>query len=93
MTPTALSAIDKPRRGLVILGEVFGYTKEASRNGDKFNVTFNLTDNSASIECKAFGLLPEDADALGAAVKNGAILALHGYCRREVRRDRTEGRI
>lgn len=91
MTPTALSAIDKPRRGLVILGEVFGYTKEASRNGDKFNVTFNLTDNSASIECKAFGLLPEDADALGAAVKNGAILALHGYCRREVRRDRTEG--
>lgn len=89
--PTPLSAIDKPRRGLVILGEVFGYTKEANRNGDKFNVTFNLTDNSASIECKAFGLLPEDADALGAVVSNGAVLALHGYCRREVRRDRSEG--
>ena len=74
MTPTALSAIDKPRRGLVILGEVFGYTKEASRNGDKFNVTFNPTDNSASIECKAFGLLPEDADALGAAVRTGRSL-------------------
>ncbi len=89
--PTPLSAVDRPQRNLILVGEVFGFTKEASRNGDKFNITYYLTDNSASIECKAFGLLPEDADDLGTVVKDGAVLALRGYAKREIRRDRTEG--
>ncbi len=91
ITPTPLSAIDKPTRGLVILGEVFGFQKEPNRQGDKFNITFDLTDNSASIEVRASNLLPEDADAISAVVKDGATLALRGYCKRETRRDRTEG--
>ena len=66
--PTPLSAVDKPMRNIVLLGEVFGFTKEPTRQGDKFNVTFNLTDNSASIEVRASGLLPEDADAISGAV-------------------------
>ena len=89
--PTPLSAVDKPIRNIVLLGEVFGFTKEPTRQGDKFNVTFNLTDNSASIEVRASGLLPEDADAISGAVSNGAVLAVRGYCKREVRRDKTEG--
>ena len=89
--PTPLSAIDKPARNLVILGEVFGFTKEPNRQGDKFNITFDLTDNSASIEVRASNLLPEDADAISKVVSNGAVLALRGYCKREVRRDKTEG--
>ncbi len=91
ITPTPLSAIDHPMRGLVVLGEVFGFSKEPTRLGDKFNISFDLTDNSASIEVRANGLLPEDADAIAAVVKNGAILALRGYCKREIRRDKTEG--
>ncbi len=91
ISPTPIVAIDKPQRGLVVLGEVFGFTKEANRTGDKFNVTFYLTDNSASIECRAYGLLPEDADMLGGIVKNGEVLAVKGYTKREVKRDRTEG--
>ncbi len=91
ITPTPLSAIDRPTRGLVILGEVFGFTKEPTRQGDKFNITFDLTDNAASIEVRCGGLLPEDADAISAVVKDGAVLALRGYCKREVRRDKTEG--
>lgn len=89
--PTPLAAIDRPTRNLVILGEVFGFTKEANRAGDKFNVTFDLTDNSASIEVKCFGMLPDDAAELGKIVSDGAVLALRGYTKREVRRDRTEG--
>ena len=89
--PTPLSAIDKPARNLVILGEVFGFTKEPTRQGDKFNITFDLTDNSASIEVRASGLLPEDADDISKVVSNGAVLAIRGYCKREMRRDRTEG--
>ena len=91
IVPTALSTITRPTRGLVILGEVFGFTKEPTRQGDKFNITFDITDNSASIEVRCSGLSPEEADALSAVVKNGAVLALRGYCKREMRRDRTEG--
>ncbi len=91
ITPTPLSAIDKPARGLVILGEVFGFTKEPNRQGDKFNITFDLTDNAASIEVRCPNMLPEDADEVAAVVKNGAVLALRGYTKREMRRDRTEG--
>ena len=91
VVPTPLSAVDKPMRNLVILGEVFGFTKEPTRQGDKFNITFDLTDNSASIEVRANGLLPEDADAISKVVSNGAVLAMRGYTKREMRRDRTEG--
>ena len=89
--PTPLSSIDKPMRGLVVLGEVFGFTKEANRAGDKFNITFSLTDNSASLEVRCMGMLPEDADELCGVVKNGAVLALKGYTKREIKRDRSEG--
>ncbi len=89
--PTPLSSIDKPMRNLVIVGEVFGFSKEPTRQGDKFNISFDLTDNSASIEVRCSSLLPEDADAISSVAKNGAILAIRGYCKREVRRDRTEG--
>ena len=50
--PTPLSAIDKPMRNIVVLGEVFGFTKEPTRQGDKFNITFDITDNSASLEVR-----------------------------------------
>ncbi len=89
--PTPLSAIDRPARNLVILGEVFGFSKEPTRQGDKFNITFYLTDNSASIEVRCSNTLPEDADVLTAVAKNGAVLAMRGFCKREIRRDRTEG--
>lgn len=89
--PTPLSAIDKPVKNVVILGEVFGYSKEANRTGDKMNITFSLTDNSASIECRVFGMLPEDVSEFEKVVSDGAVLAVRGYTRREVRRDKTEG--
>lgn len=89
--PTPLSSIDRPVKNVVILGEVFGYSKEANRTGDKMNITFSLTDNSASIECRVFGMLPEDASEFEKVVSDGAVLAVRGYTRREVRRDKTEG--
>ncbi len=89
--PTPLSHITKPQKNLVVLGQVFGFQKEATRRGDKINVSFCITDKSASIEVRAFGMLPEDADELSSAVKNGDVLALHGYVKKEVFRDRTEG--
>ncbi len=90
ITPTPLAAIERPARGLVILGEVFGFSKEPNRQGDKFNIVFYMTDNSASIEVRC-SLVPEETDALTAVVKDGAVLALRGYVKQEVRRDKTLG--
>ncbi|MBO5511859.1 MAG: PolC-type DNA polymerase III [Clostridia bacterium] len=89
--PTPLSAIDKPMRNIVVLGEVFGFTKEPTRQGDKFNITFDITDNSASLEVRCSGVLPEDADEICKVVSNGAVVAMRGYTKREMRRDKTEG--
>ena len=91
IVPTPLSAIDKPMRNIVVLGEVFGFTKEPTRQGDKFNITFDITDNSASLEVRCSGVLPEDADEICKAVSNGAVVAMRGYTKREMRRDKTEG--
>lgn len=88
--PTPLSGVNKPMRQLVILGEVFGFSKELNRQGDRYKVSFSLTDNAASIEVRALGLLPEDADAISAVVSDGAVLALRGYTKWESRRDRVD---
>ena len=88
--PTPLSAIDKPMRNIVVLGEVFGFTKEPTRQGDKFNITFDITDNSASLEVRCTAT-PEDADEICKVVSNGAAIAMRGYTKREMRRDKTEG--
>ena len=86
--PTPLAAIDKPMRNIVVLGEVFGFTKEPTRQGDKFNITFDITDNSASIEVRCTAT-PEDADEICKVVSNGAVVAMRGYTKREMRRDKT----
>ena len=88
--PTPLAAIDKPMRNIVVLGEVFGFTKEPTRQGDKFNITFDITDNSASLEVRCTAT-PEDADEICKVVSNGAVVAMRGYTKREMRRDKTEG--
>ena len=90
IVPTPLSAIDKPMRNIVVLGEVFGFTKEPTRQGDKFNITFDITDNSASLEVRCTAT-PEDADEICKVVSNGAVVAMRGYTKREMRRDKTEG--
>ncbi|MBR6709131.1 MAG: PHP domain-containing protein, partial [Clostridia bacterium] len=78
-TPTPIASIDRPARNLVVLGEVFGFTKEETRGGGKFNISFGLTDGAASIMVRRFSVEADEAGALCAEVKNGAVLAIHGY--------------
>ncbi len=90
ISPTSISAIDKPQRNIVIVGTVFGFTQEPNRSGDKMNITFDLTDGNSSIEVKSFSSL-EDAKEISSNIKDGAVIALKGYSKKETRRDRTEG--
>ncbi len=78
-TPTPIASIDRPARNLVVLGEVFGFTKEETRGGGKFNISFGLTDGASSIMVRRFSLELDEAGALSSAVKNGTVLAVHGY--------------
>ncbi len=90
IAPVAISSITEPQRNIVIVGTVFGYTAESSRSGEKMNVSFSITDQSSSIEVKCFATM-EDFDIISANVKNGAVIAIKGYTKKELRKDRTEG--
>ena len=90
ITPTSIAEIDKPQRNIVIVGTVFDFVQEPSRSGDKMNISFAISDGNSSVEVKSFSTL-EDAEEIAANVKNGAVLALKGYAKKETRRDRTEG--
>ena len=85
--PVPIARVDKQMRNIVVAGEVFGYTCEANRSGDKFNVTFGLTDGHSSLTVKKFSLESEDAKALGDVVKDGASIALKGYAKHDVHKD------
>ena len=90
ITPTSISDITKPQRNIVILGTVFDYVQEPNRSGEKMNISFSISDGNSSVEVKCFATL-EDAEEIAANVKNGAVLALKGYAKKELRKDRTEG--
>ena len=90
ISPIAISSITEPQRNIVVVGTVFGYTAEPSRSGEKMNISFSITDQSSSIEVKCFATM-EDFDVISANVKNGAVIAIKGYTKKELRKDRTEG--
>ncbi len=90
IAPISIATIDQPQRNIVIVGTVFDYSQEPSRSGDKMNISFSVTDGNSSIEVKCFATL-EDADDISANVKNGSVIALNGYTKREIRKDKTEG--
>ena len=90
VTPISISEIVKPQRNIVIVGTVFEYAQELNRSGEKMNISFSVSDGNSSVEVKHFATL-EDADIISANVKDGAVIALKGYAKKEIKRDKTEG--
>ncbi len=90
ISPISIGEITSPQRNIVIVGTVFDYTQEPSRNGERMNITFSLTDQTSSIDVKCFVPIAEAAD-ISAQISNGAVLAMKGYAKKELRRDKTEG--
>ena len=85
--PKAIAHITHPERGIVVVGEVFGYTEDTTRDGTKYNISFGLTDGNSSIMVKKFGMNAEDKAALCAAVKDGAAVALRGYAKHDTHKE------
>ncbi len=90
VSPMPIAAINKPQRNIVIVGTVFGFSQEPSRSGDKMSINFSVTDENSSIEVKAFVPL-EEAGEITSVIKDGVVIAMKGYAKKELRRDRTEG--
>ena len=87
ITPISIASIDKPMRNIVILGEVFHFEREASRSGDKFDITFDVFDGNASIEHRSFSMDADAANELCGAIKDGSVIAMRGYVKHVTRKN------
>ena len=87
ITPVTIASLDDGKRhsDVVIVGQVFKFTSEPTRKGDKFNTTFAIFDGNASIESRSF-LTAEEHSELSAVAKVGNVLALHGYVKHEAKK-------
>ncbi len=90
ITPTPIATINHPQKNIVLIGEVFHYTTEENRTGDKIDVTFDLFDGNASIEHRSFGLDVDTAKELGGIVKVGGVYAMRGYVKQMTRKGKTD---
>ncbi len=90
ISPISIAETNSPQRNIVIVGTVFDYTQEPSRSGERMNISFSITDQTSSIDVKCFASLDE-AEEISAQISNGATLAMKGYAKKELRRDKTEG--
>ena len=91
ISPTPIADIVNPMKSVTVIGTTFGYTCEPNRAGDKYNINFSITDENSSIEVKCFGKTDEEAKIITGAAKDGGVIAVRGYAKRETLRDRTEG--
>lgn len=91
ISPIPIANITSPAKNITVIGTTFGFLCELNRSGEKYNISFSITDENSSIEVKCFSKSKEDADIITSAAKDGNVIALHGYAKREIRRDKTEG--
>ena len=88
--PMPIAGLSTPQRDVTIIGVVTGFTAESNRTGDKINITFGVFDGNATMEVKAYNRLPEDAKEFSGKVKNGMAIALHGYVKYEMHREKRD---
>ena len=90
ISPISIAEIDLPQRNVVIVGTVFDFVQEPTRSGEKMSISFSVTDQTSSIEVKCFVPIDEAGD-ISSNIKNGSVIAMKGYVKKELRRDKTEG--
>ena len=88
--PLPIGAIDKPQKNLTIIGEVFDFVREESRNGGRFDVSFAIFDGNASIEHHSYSLDIDEATELCEMLHNGDAVAMRGYAKHVTRKGKTD---
>ncbi len=91
--PIKIAKITSPMRGIVVVGDVFDFKSEPTRNGDKINVSFSVTDYNSSIDVRCYGLDADQSKEISAFVKDGATLAFYGSVKREIRKEKVSNEL
>ncbi len=81
--PMPIAAIKSAVKNVTFIGEVFSFSSEANRAGDKFNVSIGLFDGISSIFLKRFSMQQDESKALADQIKTGMSIAVHGYTKNE----------
>ena len=82
--PTPIVILRAPARNVVLVGEIVQLETKDTRRGDKTNITFGITDNSASFPCRCF-LDIDKAKEFCASVSTGKTVAMRGSVREDTR--------
>ena len=77
ITPTPIASLTGTSRGVVVVGEVFGFAQEPARRGNKVSTTFCVYDGNTSIEVRSYDD-SERSSQIAGAIKNGSAVALYG---------------
>ena len=83
INPVPISTVTRPVKNVTFIGEIFMFSKEANRAGDKFNLSLAIFDGDSSIFVKRFGMLPEDANEICSVISKGMTVVIHGYTKTE----------
>ena len=75
--PVPIATLNGYSQNVVIVGEVFGFTQEPARRGNKISTTFFVYDGNTSIEVRAYEDEQKSASIADVA-QNGAAIALWG---------------
>ncbi len=78
--PTPIRDITGPQKGLIVLGETFGFETKETRRGDRLILTFAVTDKDSSIYIK-LAQSKETLEPYLANIKNGMTIAIKGYAK------------
>ena len=81
--PVPIARVNKQMRNISVVGEIFGYTEEVARSGDKYNITFGVTDGNSSVSVKKFGVPLDEAKTLSKTIGNGKSVAMLGYAKHD----------
>ena len=88
--PVTIASLTHPQKGVILLGEIFGYSAEAARNSDKYNVVFDIFDGVSCMEVKKYGLTLDEEKELSKLLSNGTAVAMQGYIKKETRKNYTD---
>ncbi len=81
--PIPISTVKRPTRNITFIGEIFEFTTDANRAGDKFNLSFAIFDGDSSIYVKRYGMTQEDVNEVRAVISKGMTVAVRGYTKAE----------
>ena len=84
--PTPISQLTGYSKGVVIVGEVFGFTQEPARRGNNVSTTFCVYDGNTSIEVRAYKSEIESLE-IAETIKNGGSYAFYGKSEIEKKKD------